>query len=75
MDKENLLVKPLSMLKEDFINALTELINTSHLPPFVVEYVLRDVVNDVHIVAERQLERETASYNKQISGCNDAQKD
>ncbi len=62
----NSIVKPLSVIRAEFINSLTDLINTSMLPPFIMEYILKDMYNDVHILSQKQLVEETKRYNEQI---------
>ena len=67
------IMKPMSVARNEFINGMTELINSCQLPPFVIEAVLKDMYNDVHILSQRQLEIDTQKYaelvKKAADGC------
>lgn len=65
MDTEPVL-KPMSVARDDFIRDLTELINTSLLPPFVIEDVLKDTHIKISYIAKAQLERDTTQYQEAI---------
>lgn len=54
--------KPITVARYDFINAMTDLINNSNLPPFVVESILKDFHSDVKILAQQQLESDMERY-------------
>lgn len=54
--------KPLSILRAEFINSLTKLINTSTLPPFIIEPILKDMYNDIKILSQKQLELDFKRY-------------
>lgn len=58
--------KPLSLIRDDFLKALIDLINGSKLPPFIMEPILKDMYNDVHIAAATQLENERKAYEELI---------
>lgn len=68
----NEILKPMSVARIEFINALTDLINNCKLPPFVIEAVLKDMYNDVRLLSQRQLEIDTKKYNEQLD-CNGEQ--
>lgn len=61
------IIKPLTIAKEDFVNNLVELINSSRLPLFIVEYILKDALNEVQAVAVRQLQIDRDKYEAEIS--------
>ena len=46
--------KPFSMLCEEFRQELADLINNSGLPPFVIESVLKNYMNEVSSFARNQ---------------------
>lgn len=54
--------KPITLVREDFVDALAALINNSKLPAFIIEPVLRDVHNEVHTLAQKQLEADRERY-------------
>ena len=59
--------KPITVARSEFIANLTSLINNSGLMPFIVESILKDMLNDVRMVAQKQLEQDTARYNELLS--------
>ena len=54
--------KPITVVRHDFINALTALINDSQLPPFILEPILKDFYADIHVIAQQQLENDMKQY-------------
>lgn len=60
MDKP--VTKPLSVARSEFITGLTDLINNSMLPPFVIEDVLKDTYNKVCVISKKQLDDDIANY-------------
>lgn len=69
----NVIVKPMSIERAEFISKLRSLITDSRLPPFVVEPILRDAVSDVALLSKQQLEIETKRYNEMIENANKAE--
>lgn len=67
MEKSEQIMKPMSVARAEFINSLTDLINNSMLPPFVIEPILKDMFNDIHMVAQRQYEADIKRYNDAIN--------
>ena len=47
-------------------NGLVTLINTSNLPPYIVEPILKDLHTEVHGLAEEQARKEAEEYNKAV---------
>lgn len=56
--------RPLSVAREDFVNALVELVNNSGLPMFVVLDVMKAATEEVKEAAARQYEQEKLEYEK-----------
>lgn len=54
--------KPITVARAEFISSMTSMINNSMLPPFIIEPILKDMLNDVRIMAQRQLEQDTKRY-------------
>lgn len=54
--------KPFSILCEEFRQELTNLINNSGLPPFVIESVLKNYINEVSSLARNQYQVDKARY-------------
>lgn len=59
--------KPITLVREDFISNLSNAINESQLPAFIVESILKDFLNEVHIASQRQLEADRAKYQEMIA--------
>ena len=64
---ENEIIKPMSVERAEFISALATLIKKTKLPPFVIEPILNDVKNDMHILTQKQLENDMRKYNEMLS--------
>ena len=60
--------KPLSMVKQEFIEQVVNDINNCALPLFVVEYILQDILNTVKSTVRQQAEMEKAQYEQQLHG-------
>ena len=54
--------KPITLLKEDFVNGLVELVNNSHLPIFVVRTCLQDACESLVDLERQQLEADRKAY-------------
>lgn len=62
----NEIQKPLSVARAEFISSLTNLINTSSLPLFIIEPILKDMYSDIHILSQKSLEADTKRYQEQL---------
>ena len=60
-------MKPITVVRSEFINNLTTLINESGLPPFVIEPVLKDMLYNVRIMAQRQLDEDMQAYHEKLA--------
>ena len=71
------IIKPLSVVRQEFIEQLVDDVNNCQLPMFIVETILQDMLNMVKAAAQKQYEAERAQYEallaKQISQDKDAQ--
>lgn len=56
--------RPLSVAREDFVNALVKLVNESGLPMFVVLDVMKAATEEVKEAAARQYEQDKLEYEK-----------
>ena len=65
MDKQTISM-PTSMRINILKNGLATLINTSNLPPYIVEPILKDLHAEVHGLAEEQARKEAEEYNKVV---------
>lgn len=66
MNNIDKIIKPMSIARKEFIDSLTDLINNSMLPPFIIEPILKDMYNDIHMVAQRQYEADVKRYNEEL---------
>jgi hypothetical protein len=58
--------KPLSVIRQEFIERLVEDVNNCPLPLFVIEPILQDVLNTVKAAAQQQYETEKKQYEQQL---------
>ena len=58
--------KPITIVRAEFISNLIKLINTSCLPPFIIEPILRDVHMEIREAANNQYRIDVENYNKNI---------
>lgn len=66
MNNKKTINKPIMLLREEFIINMSNLINNSGLPLFVVEPIMRDLLTEVNIGIKRQYEAEKAQYEQAI---------
>lgn len=58
--------KPIMMVRQDFINTISNEINNCGLPLFVVEPILRDIYLEVKSLLQKQYEAEVAEYEQRM---------
>jgi hypothetical protein len=58
--------KPLTLVKEDFTDSLVDLCNNSGLPFFIIESILKDFVQEIHVASQKQLEADKIQYKKAL---------
>lgn len=68
---KNKVMKPMSVARSEFIQSLTNLINESTLPLFVIESILKDMYSDVRSLSQRQLEIDLKNYREALSQAED----
>lgn len=59
--------KPITLVIEETKTKLAEIINTSGLPPFVIEPMLNTFLQEAHVAAKRQYEIEKLQYEQSIA--------
>ena len=72
MNNNEMLTKPMSIVRQEFIERLVNDVNNCQLPLFVIEPILQDVLNAVKSSAQKQYEVEKAQYEQQLSQQNKA---
>lgn len=70
---KNKVMKPMSVARSEFIQSLTNLINESTLPLFVIESILKDMYSDVRSLSQRQLEIDLKNYREALSQAEDGE--
>lgn len=66
-------VKPLNILRNEFMEKLIKAANDSHLPFVIMEYVVRDFYDEVRNTAARQYDNEKEQYENALKkAANDA---
>lgn len=59
--------KPISVLRVEFIKDIMNLINSSSLPAYVIEPILKDIHNDIVIVCKKQYELDLKEYENNVN--------
>ena len=57
--------KPITLLREEFINNAVDLCNNSGLPMFAIEDVLKSLLSEIHSASVQQLEEDKKRYEAQ----------
>lgn len=58
--------KPITLVREDFINGVIDLCNDSRLPFFMIEDIMKDLIQQIHAAAKQQLEEDRKKYQKEL---------
>lgn len=58
--------KPITILRQEFIDALINDVNNCKLPLFVIESILQDLLIQVKAMAQKQYELDKANYESQL---------
>lgn len=66
--KSDSVMKPMSVARYEFVNNLTDLINSCMLPPFVIEDILRDTYTKISAISKQQLEKDMKTYKEALGG-------
>ena len=65
MDKN--IVKPITLIRQEFVDTLVEEINNCQLPMFVIEPILQDLLDQVKVAVQKQYESDKAQYEAQLN--------
>lgn len=66
-NKSSNIDKPLIIAKEELCQKITQAMNESGIPLFIIEYILKDILNDIHNINQQILENEKINYEKNIN--------
>lgn len=64
MDKN--IVKPITLIRQEFVDTLVEEINNCQLPMFAIEPILQDLLDQVRNAAQKQYEADKKQYEEQL---------
>lgn len=59
--------KPITVIRQEFIDAISNDISNCNLPLFVIEPILRDIYMEVKSLSQKQYEMEKAEYEKKTT--------
>lgn len=65
MDKN--IVKPVTLIRQEFVDTLVDEINNCPLPMFVIEPILQDLLDQVRTAAQKQYEADKRQYEEQLN--------
>ena len=65
MDKN--IGKPITLIRQEFVDTLVEEINNCQLPMFVIEPILQDLLDQVKVMVQKQYEADKARYEAQLN--------
>lgn len=69
-ENEKIIEKPVIMVRQEFIDTLTNDINNCKLPLFIIEPILKDVYLEVKSLLQKQYEAEKAQYENKVQEYN-----
>lgn len=58
--------KPITLMREDFINDIVEMCNNSGLPFFMIEDIMKNLIQEIHMAAQQQLEADKKRYKEEL---------
>lgn len=67
--------KPLSLKIEEVKMALAETINNSQLHPYILDSIMKDLYNEIHILYMSQSKQEIEQYNTELKEKNEKNED
>ena len=59
-------VKPITLLRQEYMDSLLELSNNSGLPMFCIEDILKEFIQQAHIASIKQYEADKEKYENDI---------
>lgn len=62
MNESHTTGKPISLMREDFIQQLSGLINTSGLPMIIIEPIIENILRQISVINQQQLEQDRAEW-------------
>lgn len=62
--------KPILVAKEDFCSNITKIVNESGLPLYLIEYILKDFLNEVIKINQQCLKNDRLEYENKMKELN-----
>ena len=62
----NSIIKPITLMREDFANQIVDLCNNFGLPYFCIESILKDIIQEVHQASIKQYESDKLRYENEL---------
>lgn len=59
--------KPITLQTEELKENIVKIINESKLPPILLDYIMKDLYNEIHILSCNQLIKDKQSYEKSLN--------
>jgi len=56
--------KPITLQIEQFKQDLVHLVNESGIPVFLLDYILKDLSNEIHMLSKDQLKKDETAYQE-----------
>ena len=72
---EQKITKPVTLIRQELIESLTNEINDCKLPMFVIESILQDLLSAVRTAAQKQYEADKKQYEQQLQEQNEDKKE
>lgn len=56
--------KPITLQIEEFKKNIATIVNDSNLPPFILDYIFKDLYSEIHMLNQNQLTKDMQEYEK-----------
>jgi len=65
--------KPLTILIQETKSNFIKTINNSSLPPCVLELIMQDILNEIHVLSQKQLQEDELAYMNSLEQAESAE--
>lgn len=66
--------KPITVVRQEFIDKMYDTINNCNLPVFIIEPILRDLHSEVKVLSRQQYELDKTEYENKLKTGDDESK-
>lgn len=67
---DNKIEKPLILIRKEFTENMIKIIQESNLPAFLIEPILRDVLNEIQMASKIEYDKSLELYNQKVTSPN-----